>query len=50
MTTDVLSLSCFSKLLKPLQRISVSLITRGTKGSSKPDTYTADTHSFGEKL
>ena len=48
MTTDVLSLLCFSKLLNPLQRISVSLITR-TKGSSKPDTYTADTQSFGEK-
>ena len=44
MTTDVLSHLCFSKLFKPLQRISVSLVTRGTKGSSNPDTYT-DRHT-----
>ena len=46
MTIDVLSLLCFSKPFKPLQRISVSLITRGTKGSSKSDTYTdTQTHT-----
>lgn len=48
MTTDVLGLLCFSELLKKkkklLQRISVSLRERGTKGSSKTDSQT-DTHT-----